>query len=215
MYLEVADHGSLPFGWKRHVRYLINLVNQNTVKDSKLNGLEWFDEHSFRSDLKVFPMKDILNKESGFLVNGELKIVAEVEVLEVIGKLDVAETTLTIVEDVYGFQILSSQVEVACHMFERHPEIASEFRSKNPNLRTGYMSLLLGLIETLCQSPHELHKADLAVAYDALRSLTYAGFKLDWLEKKLDEMSEKKEKEEAGEIRMQEIDEELKHLKQK
>ncbi|KAH0885030.1 hypothetical protein HID58_061126 [Brassica napus] len=56
------------------------------------------------------------------------------------------------------------------------------------------MSLLLSLIETLHQSPHERHKADLA---------------------KLDEMSEKEEKEEAGETRMQEIENELKDLKLK
>lgn len=93
--------------------------------------------------------------------------------------------------------------------------LASEFRSKNTNLRTGFMSLLLSLIETLRQSPHERHKADLAVAYAALGSMTEAGFKLDCLEKKLDEMSEKKEKEEAGETRMQEIENELKDLKLK
>lgn len=108
-----------------------------------------------------------------------------------------------------------SQVEFVNRMFERHPEIVSEFRPKNPNLRTGYMSLLLSLIEALRQSPHELPKADLAEAYAALRSVTDAGFKLDWLEKKLEEMWEKKEKEEAGETRMQKIEEEFKDLKQK
>lgn len=97
-------------------------------------------------------------------------------------------------------------------LFTRHPEIASEFRVKNPNLRTGYMSLLLSLIETLRQSPHELSMADMAEAYAALGSMTDAGFKLDWLKKKLDEMSEKKEKEEA---RVKEIKQELNVLYQK
>ncbi|KAG2325802.1 hypothetical protein Bca52824_008530 [Brassica carinata] len=77
------------------------------------------------------------------------------------------------------------------------------------------MSLLLSLIETLRQSPHKLHKADLAVAYAALGSMNESGFKLDWLEKKLNQMSEKKEKEEAGETRMLEIENELKDLKLK
>lgn len=42
-----------------------------------------------------------------------------------------------------------------------------------------------------------------------------AGFRLDWLEKKLDEMSEKKKKEEAGETRIQEIQKKLKEFKKK
>ncbi|XP_020880588.1 MATH domain and coiled-coil domain-containing protein At3g58360 isoform X2 [Arabidopsis lyrata subsp. lyrata] len=165
----------------------------------------------------MFPLNEICAKDSGFLVNGELKIVAEIEVLEVIGKLDESEETSTIMEtiDFNGFELLPSQVEFVRNMFEKHPEIASEFRLKNPNLKSGYMSLLLSLIETLRQSPQELNKVDLAEAYVALRSMTDAGFKVDWLEKKLFEMSEKKKKEEAGETRMQEINEELKSLNQK
>lgn len=98
------------------------------------------------------------------------------------------------------------QVESARRIFERHPEIASEFRPKKPNLRTAYMSLLLSLIETMCMLPQEVSKDDLSDAYVALGSMRDAGFKLDWLEKKLDEMSEKKEKEETGETRMQEME---------
>ncbi|EOA25562.1 hypothetical protein CARUB_v10018906mg [Capsella rubella] len=219
MYLEVADYGSLSPGWRRHVRYLLNIVNQNSVKRSKQNEEQkWFDVRSPRwGRLSMFPLNEIRAKDSGFLVNGELRIVAEIEVLEVIGKLDVSEETSTIMEtmDFNGFQLLPSQVEFVSHIFERHPEFASEFRLKNPNLRTGYMSLLLSLIETLRQSPHELHKDDLDEAYVALRSMTDAGFNVEWLEKKLAELSEKKEKEEASETRMQEVKKELKGLKQK
>lgn len=100
-------------------------------------------------------------------------------------------------------------------IFERHPDFASEFRPKNQHLRSAYMNVLLGLIETLCQSTQELCKDDLADADAALVYLTNAGFNLDWLEEKLYEVSEKKENEEAGETRMQEIEKELKDLKQK
>ncbi|CAH2064232.1 unnamed protein product [Thlaspi arvense] len=229
LFLEVVDHRSLPCGWRRHARYLLYPVTQSSIQQRfDENGdyilptakkvEKWFDEKCFRwIGQSKLSLNKILAKDGGFLVNGELKVVAEVEVLQVIGKLDVSEETSTIMEtiDVDGFQLLSSQVGFVRRMFERQPEIASEFRSKNPNLRTGYMSLLLGVIETLRQLPHELHKADLAVACAALRSMTDAGFKLDCLEKKLDEMSAKTEKEEAGETRIQEIDEELKDLKQK
>lgn len=46
----------------------------------------------------MFPLNE-LAKDSGFLVKGGLKIVAEIKVLKVIGRLDV-----------YGFQVLPSQV---------------------------------------------------------------------------------------------------------
>ena len=74
---------------------------------------KWFDAESPRwGRLSMFPLNEIKAKESGFLVNGELKIVAKIEVLEVIGKLDVAEETSTMTEtiDVNGFQLLPSQV---------------------------------------------------------------------------------------------------------
>ncbi|XP_010427736.1 PREDICTED: MATH domain and coiled-coil domain-containing protein At3g58270-like [Camelina sativa] len=41
------------------------------------------------------------------------------------------------------------------------------------------------------------------------------GLNLNWLKEKLEQVSEKKEKEEAGETRVQEIEEDLKKLKQK
>ncbi|KAF8061051.1 hypothetical protein N665_1213s0007 [Sinapis alba] len=219
LFLEVADHDSLPCGWRRNVQYSLSIVNQNTIKHSRQNDEQkWFGEESPRRGcVSMFPLNEIHAKESGYLVNGELKIVAEIEVIEVLGKLDITEETSTIIEtiDVNGFQVLPSQMELVSRLLERHPEIASDFSTKNSNLRTGYMSLLLSLIETLRQSHHELSKTDLAEADAALGSMTNAGFKLDWLEKKLDEMAEKKEKEEAGEIRVQEIEEELKDLKHK
>ncbi|CAH8320498.1 unnamed protein product [Eruca vesicaria subsp. sativa] len=178
----------------------------------------WFDTYNFYSSRRFeFSLNDIFDKDGEYLINGELTIVAEVEVLEVVGKLDVTEVTSTIMEtmDVNGFQLPSSQVGFMSYLFERHPEIASEFRSKNPSLRAGFMSLLFSLIESLRHSPYKLDKDDLAVARAALGSMTEAGFKLDWLEKKLDGMTEKKEKEEAGETRIQEIENELKDLKQK
>lgn len=100
-------------------------------------------------------------------------------------------------------------------IFQKHPDFALEFRPKNPILKTAYMNVLLSLTETLRQSPKEISKDDLAGAYGLLGSMKDVGFKLDWLEKKLNEVSEKKEKEEAYVTRMQEIEEELKGLKAK
>ena len=74
---------------------------------------KWFGEESPRwGRVSMFPLNEIHAKESGYLVNGELKIVAEIEVIEVLGKFDVTEETSTITEtmDVNGFQPLPSQV---------------------------------------------------------------------------------------------------------
>ncbi|KAG2324812.1 hypothetical protein Bca4012_039314 [Brassica carinata] len=206
LFLEVAGYGSLPSGWRRHVRYRLIVVNQRSETLSRqLEVQNWFDEKSDNWGFSSMLSLDEINaKDSGFLVNGELKIVVEIDILEIIGKVDVNE-----------FHLLSSQVESVSRMFEKHPETASEVHLKNPNLRTGYMSLLLSLIDTLCQSPHKLHKDDLNEAYYALESLTDAGFRLDWLEKKISQVSERKEKEKDGEIRRQEIEKELKDLKEK
>ncbi|CAN7085389.1 unnamed protein product [Brassica oleracea var. botrytis] len=202
LYLEVADYGSLPSGWRRHTRYRLIVVNQRSENLSRQHGkllvlVGW----GFPSMLSL---DEIHAKDSGFLVNGELKIVVEIDLLEIIGKVDVN-----------GFHLLSSQVEFVSRMFETHPETASEVHLKNPNLRTGYMNLLLSLIDTLRQPPHDLPKDDLDEAHYALESLTDAGFKLDWLEKKISQVSEMKEKAKDGEIRRKEIKKELKDVKQK
>lgn len=74
---------------------------------------QWFEQTSLSwGRLSMLHLNELHAKDSGFLVNGDLKIVVEIDVLEVIGKLDVTEETSTIIEtmDVNGFQILPSQV---------------------------------------------------------------------------------------------------------
>ncbi|XP_024012757.1 MATH domain and coiled-coil domain-containing protein At3g58270 [Eutrema salsugineum] len=244
LYLDVACSESLPSGWKRNALLRLSIVNQVSEKLSETKATQhWFDATS--SDwgfTSMFPLSKLHDKDGGFLVNGELNIVASVDVLEVIGKLDVpdeseeATKSLSKLEeddgakssdfleeaspvkesmDVNEFQVLPSQVESVSRILERHPDIASKLRPKNQHLRSANMSVLLSLIETLCQSTQELSKDDLADAEAALEYLTKAGLNLNWLEEKLEQVSAKKEKEEAGETRMQEIEEELKDLKLK
>lgn len=73
----------------------------------------WFDkDHPGWGWNTMLPLNELHAKDSGFLVNGELKIVAEIYLLEVIGKLDVTDETSTVTEtiDVNGFQLLPSEV---------------------------------------------------------------------------------------------------------
>ncbi|XP_019099735.1 PREDICTED: MATH domain and coiled-coil domain-containing protein At3g58210-like [Camelina sativa] len=170
----------------------------------------------------MVPLKAL---NSGFLVNGDLKIVAEVKVLEFIGKLDVpcrplkkikpnhhGAETLSVVD---GVQVLPSQFLHVKRIFRKHPDIELEFRSKNPHLRTGYMNVLLSITKKLCQSPQDLSNDDLSDTGIALAYMKDAGFKMDWLEKKVEEVKEKKKKVEASLARLHEMEESLKPLKQK
>ncbi|XP_023638587.1 protein RESTRICTED TEV MOVEMENT 3 [Capsella rubella] len=221
LFLGVHNCTSLPLGWRRHAKFRLSIVNHlsDKLSQSKLKELEhWFDEKTTNWGLlSMCPLIEIHAKDSGFLLNGQVKVVVEIDVLETIGKVDVTEETSTITEivDVNGFQLLPSQAKSVRCMFERHPDIASDFRPKNPILRTGYMSLLLSLVETMRQLPQDISKDDLFDAYAALGTMKDAGFKLDWLENKLHQVSEKKENEEASETVLQEMEEELKDMKQK
>ncbi|KAG2324814.1 hypothetical protein Bca52824_007542 [Brassica carinata] len=195
-----------------------SLADPPTSSGAEPELRQWFEQKSPNwGRASMLPLNELNAKDSGFLVNGDLKILVEIDVLEVVGRLDVTEETSTIIErmDVNGFQILPSHAESVSRMFERHSELASEFRPKNPNLRTAYINFLLSLIETMCQSPQDLSQDDLSDAYAAMGFMRDAGFKLDWLEKKLDEVSEKKKNVKSSEAGLQEMEEDLRDLKRK
>jgi len=107
------------------------------------------------------------------------------------------------------------QVESVKCIFERHPDFASKFRPKNRHLKSTYMTVLLGLIKTLCQLPEELTDDDLDEASVAVSYVENGGLRLDWLEKKLAEVKAKKKKVETGKARLQRAEEELQKLNQK
>ncbi|EOA32383.1 hypothetical protein CARUB_v10015650mg [Capsella rubella] len=205
LYLGVAGSESLPYGWRRHAKFRLVVVNQLSQEASKGNEAHiWFDQKSPSLGYpEMLPLSKLLDKSGGFLVNGEIKIVAEVYVLEVIGKTNVLEETSFVKEtmDVNGFHVPPPLVESVSSLFKSHPDIASEFRPKNPHLRTTYMNVLLSLTEVLGQSPEKLSISDLSDAYSGLQFVKQAGFKLEWLEKKLKE---------ACQTRLQEVKEELK-----
>ncbi|KAF2542810.1 hypothetical protein F2Q68_00030211 [Brassica cretica] len=112
LFLVVDNHGSLPIGWKRHAKYTFTVLNQLSKKLSRKHELQqWFEQKCPSwGPLAILPLNELHAKDSGFLVNGDLKILLEIDVLEVVGKLDVREKTSTIIEtmDVNGFQILPS-----------------------------------------------------------------------------------------------------------
>ncbi|EOA25991.1 hypothetical protein CARUB_v10019380mg [Capsella rubella] len=243
LYLVVDDSRALPSGWKRYAQFSLTIVNQLAENLSQRGEKQhWFNQRNLGSGFtSMIPLPNLHAKHGGFLVNGEVKIVVEIDVLEVIGKLDVSEesdqeanpplkrikldddnddllneTSLTKESiDVNGFQVLPSQVESVKCIFERHPDFASRFRPKNRHLKSTYMTVLLGLIKTLCQLPDELSDDDMDEASVAVSYVEKGGFKLDWLEKKLAEVKAKKKKVETSKARLKQTEEELHRLNQR
>ncbi|KAF3599401.1 hypothetical protein F2Q69_00036625 [Brassica cretica] len=94
----------------------------------------------------------------------------------------------------------------------KHPDIAVNFKLKNQSVKTTYMNLLLGLIEKLDKPSPSFTEIELSNAQSELIDLTEAGFELDWLKKKLDEISLEKKRGLTDGSRVQKIDEHIKNL---
>ncbi|KAF8053015.1 hypothetical protein N665_1476s0008 [Sinapis alba] len=182
LYMCLTDCPPFP---SKVLKVRLTIVNQLSENKSILKESETcFDEKSATWGCAI--PTQILAEDGGFLVNGDLKIVAEA-----IG------------------------VQSVRLIFERHPDTAVEFCAKNQHLRTTFMNFLLSLIETLYQPLQELSSEDLVEADIALTYLKDVGFKVDWLEKKLDQLKETKEKEKVCEARVQEMEAQLYDLKHK
>ncbi|CAH8392497.1 unnamed protein product [Eruca vesicaria subsp. sativa] len=248
LFLGVADHESLPLGWRWNTKFSLKVVNQFSEESSILReATVWFDQKTpFFGFMKILPLAKLhSNDGGGFLVNDELKIVAEINVLQVIlGESDDAsegsqeasqpmkktkmehygsrssdlhkETQVgNRTVDINGFQVSSSQVAYVRWIFEKHPDFASKVRSNSQNLKSSYINALLGLIETLCQLPEKLSDDDLDEASAVVSYLTQVGFKVDWLEKKLEEVKETKKKVCTGKAELEHMEEEFKILNKK
>ncbi|CAF1848192.1 unnamed protein product [Brassica napus] len=193
--LEVADCESFPIGWRRLANFSVTIVNKALEQIYRRQVTQqWFDHKTPRLSFPL--MKTTL----GFLVDEEVKIVAEIDVVEVI---------------INGFQVLPSQVKSVNRLFKREPDIASKFPINNPLLKTAYMNVLLSLTKTLHLSPQKISNGDLSDTETTLAHMKTIGFKLELLEKKICEIKEKKAKEKAGKIKIQNTEEKLKDLKQK
>ncbi|CAF1848121.1 unnamed protein product [Brassica oleracea] len=101
--------------------------------------MQWF--YPMKTDLaytSVVLLPKFLDKDSGFLVNNQVKIVVEVDALQDIPveteKTEEKDVVLlkegsSIMEsiDVNGFHVFRSQVGSVRRLFEKHPDIAVDF----------------------------------------------------------------------------------------
>lgn len=95
----------------------------------------------------------------------------------------------------------------------KHPDLATDFKLNGKCLKTAYMNLLLGLIETLRRPPLSFSDSELSNANSELSELTKAGFKLDWLKGKLEDISLKRKNAIDDGSRVKEVEKRINNLK--
>ncbi|CAA7060683.1 unnamed protein product [Microthlaspi erraticum] len=166
LFLEVVDFNSLPTGWKRNVKVGLTIVRQH---------------QSCWGYPSMIPLATLHDTNEGFLVNGELMIAAEVDILQVIGTSMESEET-------------DPSKKLKVEHVSSNQDNSVDFRAKIQHLKTGCMNVLLSLTHMLCQTPQELSIDDLGEAEKALAYMKDSGLEVDWLEKKLEEIKEKKKK---------------------
>lgn len=115
---------------------------------------------------------------------------------------------------VNGFIVDSSQTNLAKWIFETYPETVANVQSRDQQVRTYYMNILFRIHEMVYhKKTSKFSDSKLRKASKGLSSLTKAGFEVEWLRSKLDEMVSLKRKErEACEARIVELKQEMKKL---
>ncbi|CAF2300127.1 unnamed protein product, partial [Brassica napus] len=218
LFLQVANRTMLPTGWKRKVSFYFTLLNQsdkelfrsNIVRCQVLDvkGPSWGFE-------KLCPLSKL--QENGVLEKDRLIIEVYINLIEAVdgesGDVSGKEETM----DINGFKVLASQVTLVRKIFAEHPDIALGLKSKNQVLKTAYMNVLIGLINTLNKPSHNHSETELTKAGSELSELEEVGFKLDWLKSKLEEVSLERKKEDVDDAdasRVQQLEENLKNLEE-
>ncbi|KAG7570187.1 MATH/TRAF domain [Arabidopsis thaliana x Arabidopsis arenosa] len=85
--------------------------------------------------------------------------------------------------EIKGFEVPSTQVTSVSQLFMKHPDLATDFKLNGKCLKTAYMNLLLE-----------------------------AGFKLDWLKKKLEEVALERKNAFSDGSQVEEVEERIKNL---
>ncbi|CAH8265706.1 unnamed protein product [Arabidopsis lyrata] len=211
LYLYVTNSKSFRSGWKRIANFYFVLLNQS----DKVLYRSPIEQHTFQTNSMSWGFRKTLPrskfKKKRFLENDRLIVEVHIQIVETFDgeRGDVLEKKETV--DINGFQVLASQITPARKLFAVHPDLADDFKPKNQVVRTEYMNVLLNLIETLNKPSQDHSETELSNAHSKLSELTEAGFKLEWLKSKLDEVSLKRKKADAD---VQQLDERLKNLEQ-
>ncbi|KAG7565875.1 TRAF-like [Arabidopsis suecica] len=213
--LVVADAEDLPFGWGRHAKFSFTIMNQvSEEQDSQLQDMfrdfteteEWFDDKTRACPCATsLPLGKLDAKYGGLILNEQVKILAEINVLEAIGKSVVSEETLKKIKqeeetstiELHGFPVHPSEVELLSIVFKEHPDFASDFIGKNFHSlwKRMFIDMLISLFGILFRPTS---RTGLVHAHHTIVYMEKCGFKVGWLEEKLNEVTQNKDEEENG-----------------
>ncbi|KAF3552933.1 hypothetical protein F2Q69_00017887 [Brassica cretica] len=216
MYLHVANQTMLRPGWKRNVSFYFTLLNQSDKElcRSHIVPCKVFDviNCTFCGFSKLCPLSTL--QENGLLEKDRLIIEVYINLIEADDgeSGDVSEKEETV--DILGFKVLASHVTLVRKIFAEHPDIAVGLKSKNQVLKTAYMNVLIGLINTLNKPSHNHSETELNKADSELSELEEVGFKLDWLKSKLEEVILERKKADAYGNKVIQLEERVKNLEQ-
>ncbi|CAA7038147.1 unnamed protein product [Microthlaspi erraticum] len=210
--LYVPNHKSLGTGWRRTCSFYYVALNESgkELHRSSVDVRVFRDKnpgYGFQNSVHVpkFSEKELENDKLIIEVYIKLVEAFDGEVGDVTKKEEIV--------NINGFLVLASQAIQVRKIFAEHPHIALNFKSKNHVVKTEYMNVLLGLIDTLNKPRHSLSRMEICNAHSNLRELMDVGFKLEWLKTKLGEGSlESKKSDDHDESRVQQLEERVKNL---
>ncbi|KAF3552934.1 hypothetical protein F2Q69_00017886 [Brassica cretica] len=215
MYLHVANQTMLRPGWKRNVSLYFTLLNQSDKElcRSNIAPCKVLDaKHLSWGFAKICPLSKL--QENGVLEKDRLIIEVYINLIEAVdgesGEVPEKEETM----DINGFKVLASQVTLVRKIFAEHPDIALGLKSKNQVLKTAYMNVLIGLINTLNKPSHNHSETELTKAESELSELEEVGFKLDWLKLKLEDVILERKKADVYGNKVIQLEERMKNLEQ-
>ncbi|KAJ4897301.1 TRAF-like family protein [Raphanus sativus] len=213
VYLHVANPKSLRVGWKRNINFYFTVLNHRNIERcrSKIANNTVFDAKGKAWGFRKLHLLSKL-KEKFFMGKDSLIVEVYIDVITVDGETEDVIEKETV--DTNGFQVSASQVALVKKIFVEHPDIALGLKPKNQVVKTAYMNVLLGLINTL-NKPSESHsEAELLISQGELSELEEVGFKIDWLKPKLDNVFLERKKDDADGSRLQQLEERVKNLEQ-
>ncbi|KAF8111735.1 hypothetical protein N665_0073s0091 [Sinapis alba] len=184
LFLNVVNPKSLRRGWKRRAIFCFVLLNQS-------GKVLFRSPNESRCSLFCAEVPDwgyqktVPLTELGFLEKNKLIVEVYIKVVEVVHQ---GKSTENDIIDFNGFQVTPSLAVSVGKIILQDPYFVVDFKPENQWVQTKYM-YLLGLVQTLSKSPQSLSATELSKAKQDLTALTEAGFKLDWLNSKLEEVS--------------------------